>query len=233
MTVYINATAPQTIHVTVGGGLPVGALHLWSTQPVRSGFAPDGNRQPACACAQGASRCSQQRAELLRGHADDGKDVSQRALGHVPARVDRDRNGTAIGVLHHVMAASNPCGHETGAFERLDYLRSRYSRDAARHKPGNYQISGYAERQSQLIRWPDHLKQGLKRGAQVGDRFFWRRTIADRPDTRPELGRGAPNAVLILLDGVGHVNDTSHETNYSTFLTAVRSWRCSLASSGS
>jgi hypothetical protein len=39
-----------------------------------------------------------------------------------------------------------------------------------------------------------------------------RRTIAGA-----ELGRGAPNTVLILLDDVGHVNDTSHDTQHGNY----------------
>lgn len=74
---------------------------------------------------------SEQRAELVRGHADDGQDVPQGALGHVPARVDWNCSRTPIGVLHHVVAASDPHDHESGAFERLNYLRPRYDRDAA------------------------------------------------------------------------------------------------------
>jgi hypothetical protein len=97
-----------------------------------------------------------------------------------------------------------------GAFERPDYLRSRYDRDATRHKPGSYQKSGDVKCQSQLVWWPDYIKQSFKRAAEVGDRLFLRRAIADRAYARAELGRGAPNTVLILLDDVGHVNDTSH-----------------------
>lgn len=153
---------------------------------------------------------SEQRAELVRGHADDGKDVSQRALGYVSSRVNWDRNRTPIGMLHHVMAASDPLDNESGAFESLDYLRSRYSRDAARHKPGSYQKSGDVERQSQLVWWPDDIEQCFNRGAQVVNRLFLRRTIADRADARAELGGCAPDPVLILLDDVRHVNDTRH-----------------------
>ena len=90
------------------------------------------------------------------------------------------------------------------------YLRSRYDRDATRHKPGSYQKSGDVECQSQLVWWPNYIKQSFKRAAEVGDRLFLRRAIANRAYAGAELGRGAPNTVLILLDDVGHVNDTSH-----------------------
>ena len=128
--------------------------------------------------------------------------------------MDWDRDCTSIGVLHHVVAASDPLDNESGAFERPDYLRSRYDRDATRHKPGSYQKSGDVKCQSQLVWWPNYIKQSFKRAAEVGDRLFLRRAIADRAYARAELGRGAPNTVLILLNDVGHVNDTSHDIQY-------------------
>jgi hypothetical protein len=149
---------------------------------------------------------SKQGAELVRGHADDGQDVSQGSLRHVASRVNWDRNCTPVGMLHHVMAASDPLDNESGAFERLDYLRSRYGRDAAGHKVATYQKSGDAQCQRQLVWWPDYIDQSFKCGTQIGDRFFLRRAIADCANARTELGRGAPDAVLVLLDGVGHVN---------------------------
>jgi hypothetical protein len=114
-------------------------------------------------------------------------------------------------VLHHVVAASDSLDNEPGVFERPDYLRSRYDRDATRHKPGSCQKSGDVECQSQLVWWPNYIKQSFKRAAEVGDRLFLRRAIADRAYAGAELGRGAPNTVLILLDDVGHVNDTGHD----------------------
>jgi len=114
-------------------------------------------------------------------------------------------------MLHHVVAAVDPRDIEASTFERLGYLRSRYGRDGARHEAAE---SGDVECHSQLVGWPDHIEQSLKGGAQVGDRLFLRRPIADRTNARPELGRGAPHAVLILLDDVGHVNDTSHNIEY-------------------
>jgi hypothetical protein len=157
---------------------------------------------------------SEQFAELVRSHADDEKDVPQGALRHVPASVNRNWDCTPIGMLHHVMTADDPYDIEASAFERLDYLRSRHGRDSARHKAGSYQRSGDVECQSQLIGWPNHIEQRFKRGAQVGDCLFLRRPIANRADARAELGRGAPDAVLVLLDDVGHVNVTSHSIEY-------------------
>ena len=124
--------------------------------------------------------------------------------------MDWDWDCTAVRVLHHVMAASDPFDNESGAFERPDYLRSRYDRDAARHKPGSYQKSGDVECQSQLVWWPDYFEQSFKRAAKVGDRLFLGRTVADRADAGAELGRGAPDAVLVLLDDVGHMNGAGH-----------------------
>jgi len=121
-----------------------------------------------------------------------------------------DRDCTPIWVLHDVVAASDPLDSESGSLGRPDYLRSRYDRDATRHKPGSYQKSGDVECQSQLVWWPNYIKQSFKRAAEVGDRLFLRRAIANRAYAGAELGRGAPNTVLILLDDVGHVNDTSH-----------------------
>ncbi len=153
---------------------------------------------------------SEQRAELVGSHADDVEDAPQGSLGHVAARVHWDWNRTSIRVLHHVMAARDPRKTEPGALQRLDYLRSRYRRDGARHKPGSYQKSGDVECHSQLIGWLDYFEQSLKRVAQVGDGLFLRGPFADRADAWAKVGGGAPDAVLILLKGVGHVNDTSH-----------------------
>lgn len=67
---------------------------------------------------------SEQRTELVWSHANVGKDVSQRAFGHVSACVDRDCDCASIVVQHHAVAASNPLDNESGAFERPDYFRS-------------------------------------------------------------------------------------------------------------
>jgi hypothetical protein len=113
-------------------------------------------------------------------------------------------------MLHHVVAADDPCFNEASALERLDYLRSRYNRDIARHKAGSCQKSGHVKCQSQLVGWPHHFEQGSERSAQVSDRLIRRRPVTGRADARPELGRGAPDAVLVLLNDVGHVNGLGH-----------------------
>ena len=114
------------------------------------------------------------------------------------------------------MAAVNPFDNEADALERLDYIRSRNDRDSARHKAGSYQNSGDVACQSQFAGCADHIDQRIQRGAQIGERFFWRSSIANRADTGTEHGGSAPDAVLVLLDGVGHVNDLSHVIEYVT-----------------
>ena len=153
---------------------------------------------------------SEKPTELIRGHTDDRQNVPQRALRHVLTRVHRDRDTTPIRVLHHVMAAVDPLDTEASALERLDYVRSRYDRDRTRHKSGSYQKSGHVECHGQLTRWPDHIEQCLKRSAQVSDSLVWRRSIANCANARPDEGSSAPDPVLILLDGVGHVDVVSH-----------------------
>jgi len=78
-----------------------------------------------------------------------------------------------------------------------------------------------SEQRPVLIGWPDYIEQSFKtrRGGRRSP--FLRRTIADRVDARAELGRGAPNTVLILLDDVGHVNDTSHDTQHGSPTMAI------------
>jgi hypothetical protein len=56
--------------------------------------------------------------------------------------------------------------------------------------------------------------QKLKAGAQIRERSFLSLTLAERGNARTELGGCIPaDAVLILLDDVGHVNDTSHSSS--------------------
>ncbi len=89
-------------------------------------------------------------------------------------------------------------------------------------QPGRYYNSGDVECQSEFVRYADLFDQQLKPGPQVRDRLFLRCAIADSADARPEQGRGAPNAVLILLDRIGHVNDTSHVNEYRTSSRPVK-----------
>jgi hypothetical protein len=157
---------------------------------------------------------SEQLDELVRGNADAGQDAAQRALGDVSPRVYRDGDRAPVGVAHDVMAAVDACDDEAGVFESPNNLRSRYRRDAARHKAANYQRSGNVECQRHLIRYPHLFDEEFQAGAQVGERLVLSLSLAERGHTGTKLGGGAPDAVLILLDDVGHVNDTSHNFDY-------------------
>jgi hypothetical protein len=116
-------------------------------------------------------------------------------------------------MAHDVMATVDPRDSEAEALQRLDYLRSWYRRDSARHKPARYYKSGDVECQSEFVWYPDLFDQKLKAGAQIRKRSFLSLTLAERGNARTELGGCIPAAaVLILLDDVGHVNDTSHSS---------------------
>jgi len=129
--------------------------------------------------------------------------------------VDWDGDCAPVAVLHYVVATSDPLDNESGAFERPDYLRSRYDRDATWRNGGSYQKSGDVECQSQLIRRPDYIQQSFKCDAQVVDRLFLRRAIAGSANARAELGGGTPDSVLVLLDNVGHMNGAGHAFSIS------------------
>ena len=144
--------------------------------------------------------------------------MMQRALEQILATVDWYGHGTPVRVAHDVVAAVDPRDNEADALQRLNYLGSRYRRDSARHKPARYYKSGNVKCQSEFVRYPDLFEQKLKPGAQVRDRGFLRVAFAERRDARAELGGRIPTtAVLILLNDVGHVNDTGHAHQYSTF----------------
>lgn len=70
--------------------------------------------------------------------------------------------------------------------------------------------SGHVERHGHFVRWPDLFDQKFQSLSQVGKRSFLRRPVAERGDARTKLRGAAPDAVLVLLDDVGHMNDTSH-----------------------
>jgi hypothetical protein len=157
---------------------------------------------------------SQQCAELIRGHADTSKDAAQGALEQILAAVDGHGHRTPVGMAHDVVATVDPRDEEADTLQRLDYLRSRYGRDSARHKPARYYRSGYVECQREFVRYPDLFDQKLKTGTKIGDRGFPRLALAERGDARTELGGCVPAAaILILIDGVGHVNDSCHESS--------------------
>ncbi len=153
---------------------------------------------------------SEQLGELVRGNADASEDAAQGPSWHIPALMGWHGDGAPVGMAHDMMAAVDPCDSEACAFKRPDDLRSRYSRDAARHKAANYQRSGNVECQRHLVWYPNLFNKKFQAGAQVCESRFLGRPVAKRSHARPELGGGTPDAILILLDDVGHVNDTSH-----------------------
>jgi hypothetical protein len=154
---------------------------------------------------------SEQRAELIGGHPDGGKDAAQGALEQILTPMNWHGNGTPVRMAHDVVATIDPRHNEADALQRLDDLRSRYGRDSAGHKPAGYYKSGHVECQREFVRYPDLFDQKLKTRAKVGDRGIPRLALTERGDTRTELGGCVPAAaVLILIDGVGHVNDTGH-----------------------
>lgn len=174
---------------------------------------------------------SEQRAELIGGHADGGEDATQGALEQILAAVDWHGHGTAVRMAHDVVATVDPRDGKASFLQRLDYLRSRHGRDSAGHKPARYYKSGHVECQSEFVRYPDLFDQKLKTGAQVCDRGFPRLAFAEGGNARAKLGGRIPAAaILIWVDGVGHVNDTSHRTYINNF--PPRSCRCCDQESG-
>jgi len=136
--------------------------------------------------------------------------------------VDWHGNCAPVGMAHDVMATVYPRDNETSALEGFDDFRSRYGRDATRHKAASYQKSGNVECQSQLVRYPNLFNEKFKAGPQIVDRGVLRRPLAECRDARTQLGRRVPAAVLILLDDVWHMDDTSHSINYRTSLCISR-----------
>ena len=65
-----------------------------------------------------------------------------------------------------------------------------------------------------LCRAADLFEQQFKALAQVGYRSLLRRPVPECSNARAQLGRATPDAVFILLDDVGHVDDTSHDIQY-------------------
>jgi hypothetical protein len=125
--------------------------------------------------------------------------------------VDWHDGSTPVWVAHHVVTAIYPGDGETGTLECSDNLGSGRNWDVARHKPASYQKSGYVERQSQLVWWANLFEQQFQARTQVRDCFLSRGPLAERGDICPQVGGRIPaGAVFILLDDVGHVNDTSH-----------------------
>lgn len=130
--------------------------------------------------------------------------------------------GTSVRMPHEVVAALDPRDGEADALEDPDHPCRRYGRDGAGHEAASYQKSGNVECQRQLVRYPDLFNEKLQAGAQIGDCLILRRPVAERGDTGTELSRGTPDAVLVLLDDVGHVNDTSHVLTITVILSSFR-----------
>jgi len=72
--------------------------------------------------------------------------------------------------------------------------------------------SGYVDRDCQLV-WRAELgDQAFQRLPEVRHRGLGTVTFAMYTHAWPESCVSAPNTVLILLDGVGDMNGTAHET---------------------
>lgn len=162
---------------------------------------------------------SEQCPKLVRAHADVGQDAAQGSPGEISRAVDRHRRTASIRVPHDVVATCHADFGKTGTLEGPDNLRSRYDRDVARHKAGSYQKSGYVECQSHLFRYAELFDQRHQSGTKVGERLFLRVAVAIGAHPGPDAGRGAPDAVLILLHDVGHVYVSSH-----TFIMHEYTW---------
>jgi hypothetical protein len=173
----------------------------------------------ACPCPR---RCSgywsQKVAQLVSGHADYRENVPQRALCHVPV-VNWHRYCPAIRVFHHVMATADPHDLESSTFKCSDYLCSSNGRYRGEHKA---LLSGNVKDKRQLVRDADLGNQCLQRPAQIIERRFAGRTVADGPDTWPELGRCTPNTVLILFEDVWYVHRPRRDTHRYCLLVMVR-----------
>jgi len=160
---------------------------------------------------------SEQCAELVRSQLSGGQDLAHGASRDVVACVDgHDNRPSAVEMAHEVVAALDADDSEAGLFERPYDPCARCRRDGAGHKPARYYRSGHVERQSHLVRWSDLFDQKFQSLTQVRKRSFLRRPVAERGDARTKLRGAAPDAVLVLLDDVGHMNDTSHVIDYHT-----------------
>jgi hypothetical protein len=156
---------------------------------------------------------SEQIDEFVRRDTGAGQDAAQRAPGYVPTRVYGHGNRSPVRMVHDVVTTVDARDGETSSLESPDNLRSRYGRDAARHKPANYQRLGNVECQRHLVWYPHFFDEKFQPGTQVGKRLIPSLSVAKRGHARTKLGRGAPNAVLVLLNDVGHVYYTCHDTS--------------------
>jgi hypothetical protein len=165
---------------------------------------------------------SEQRTELISGHADARQDLAQGSLGNILASVDRYGDRPAVGMAHDVMTTCDPRLRETRPLQRLDYPRPRCGRDRTRHTTASYQKSRNVERQGQLVRYPNIFYQSFQTDAQVADRRFLSWPVPERGNAGTELRSSTPNAVLILLDDIGHMNGAGHDTDYAAMEPASK-----------
>lgn len=157
---------------------------------------------------------SEQRAELVRSQLSAGQDLAHGASRDVVACVDgHDNRASTVGMAHEVVATLDANDSEASPFQRPNDPCAWRRRDGAGHKPARYYKSGHVERQSHLVRWSDLFDQKFQSLTQVGKRGFLRRPVAERGDARTKLRGAAPDAVLVLLHDVGHMNDTSHTSS--------------------
>jgi len=162
---------------------------------------------------------SEQRPELVRSQLRAGQDLAHGASRDIVACVDgHDNRASAVGMTHEAMATLDANNGEAGLFQRPDDSRSWCRRDGAGHKPARYYKSRHVERQSHLVRWSDLFDQKFQSLTQVVKRSFLRRPVAERGDARTKLRGAAPDAVLVLLHDVGHMNYAGHDSIMQTRL---------------
>lgn len=105
-------------------------------------------------------------------------------------------------MAQHVMAPCDPRDLETRPALMLVRPARRVRRELA--------ASGNVNHEGQLIRGAKLGNQANKGLTQVGDCGLGAITLAVSPHARPELSVRAPDAVLILLDGVSDMHSTGH-----------------------
>jgi hypothetical protein len=74
-----------------------------------------------------------QAAQVISRHADDGKDVPQRAFRHVPTEVHRYDDAPSVRMSHHMVASTHPDDLEPGTLKSPDNLRPGHGRDRSGH----------------------------------------------------------------------------------------------------
>jgi hypothetical protein len=72
-----------------------------------------------------------------------------------------------------------------------------------------------------VLRNADLSDQGDQCLAQIGQRILASDTVADRSGTGPYKHGRAPYSVLVLLDGISHMHDTTHRSNLDQLTAAA------------